>query len=245
MYGSKGQKVVRSFSLYDLKFADPRSNIKLYHTIMDRLKTFLLLFVFFSLKAAAQNTMRINCADGNMTDIPIGQIDSISFIEKTVESIEASVTGGWFWGSQEQGYYEVLTFNEDHTYTGYDNYFSYGFNTMTYGWYLEYGNLLTLQSNGFGYNRKYTWLVTGLTENALEVMTKMGSFTYYKLQPEVIMLNVNEETSCPEDGSVVFADGIIVRAEEDKLIGLIEGTTYILIRRAIDDKIVAYKIVVK
>ena len=95
---------------------------------MDRLKTFLLLSVFY-LNSTAQNTMRINYRDGNMTEIPIGQVDSISFIEKTVDSIDVSITDAWFWGSVEQGYYEVLTFNEDHTYTGYDNYFSYGFDT--------------------------------------------------------------------------------------------------------------------
>ena len=106
---------------------------------MDRLKTFLLLSVLLYQETAAQNAMRISYTDGNTSEIPIGQIDSIYFIEKTADSFEASITGEWFWGSQEQGYYEVLTFNEDHTYTGYDNYFSYGFDTMTYGYWGQIG----------------------------------------------------------------------------------------------------------
>ena len=33
----------------------------------------------------------------------------------------------------------------------------------------------------------------GLTENALDVMTRMGRFTYYRLQPGMIHLQVGGE----------------------------------------------------
>ena len=199
----------------------------------------------FCASIMAQDVMRVHYKDGTEQDISISQIDSVTFVEKKIPEESVSLTGSWLWGSKERGYYELITFDDDNTYVAYDNYFMDGFNTMTYGWYLEYGNLLTLQSNGFGYIRKYTWLVTGLTENALEVMTKMGSFVYYKLQPEVITINKDEEVGCPEEGTIVFADGVIVKAENKKLQGLAEGSTYVLIYRASDDKIVAYKIVVK
>ena len=199
----------------------------------------------FCASIMAQDVMRVHYKDGTEQDISISQIDSVTFVEKEIPEESVSLTGSWLWGSKERGYYELITFDDDNTYVAYDNYFMDGFNTMTYGWYLEYGNLLTLQSNGFGYNRKYTWLVTGLTENALEVMTKMGPFVYYKLQPEVITIDVDEEVSSPEDGSVVFADGVVVKAKDKKLLGLVEGSTYILIKKSSDNKIVAYKIVVK
>ena len=199
----------------------------------------------FCASIMAQDVMRVHYKDGTEQDISISQIDSVTFVEKKIPEESVSLTGSWLWGSKERGYYELITFDDDNTYVAYDNYFMDGFNTMTYGWYLEDGNLLTLQSNGFGYNRKYTWLVTGLAENALEVMTKMGSFVYYKLQPEVITINKDEEVGCPEEGTIVFADGVIVKAENKKLQGLAEGSTYVLIYRASDDKIVAYKIVVK
>ena len=105
----------------------------------------------------------------------IEQIDSITFVDESdVSQVEGSLTGSWLWGDADADYYELLTFNEDKTYTGYDNYFTYGFDTMTYGWYAQVGAMLTLQSNGFGYNRRYNWFVKGLTGNALDVMTKMG-----------------------------------------------------------------------
>ena len=125
----------------------------------------------------AQNTMRVHYKNGTEQDILISEVDSVTFVEKVVPDEEVSLTGSWLWGNREAGYYELLIFNDDHTYTGYDNYFSYGFDTKTYGWYSLYGNMLTLQSNGFGYKRMYNWFVLGLSNNALEVMTKMGGFT--------------------------------------------------------------------
>ena len=44
---------------------------------------------------------------------------------------------------------------------------------MTNGWYAQVGTMPTLQSNGLGYNRRYNWFVMGLTENALDVMTRV------------------------------------------------------------------------
>ncbi len=212
---------------------------------MDRLKTFLLLSVLFYQGAAAQNTMRISYTDGNTSEIPIGQIDSISFIEKTAESF-ASITGEWFWGSQEQGYYEVLIFNEDHTYTGYDNYFSYGFDTMTYGYWGQIGALLTLQSNGFGYQRRYNWYITDLTENALAVMTKMGPFTYYRLHPDTIHLKVGESMPCINGDSFIFADGVTVKiADDGALEGVLPGTTYVEKYISETNSVFAYKVIVE
>ena len=193
----------------------------------------------------AQNAMRMHYKDGTKLDVPITQIDSVTFVEKDTPEEDVSLIGDWLWGSKFSEYYELISFKDDYTFVAYDNYFTYGFNTMTYGWYLEYGNLLTLQSNGFGYSQKYTWFITGLTDNALAVMTKMGQFVYYKLQPEVFSLSVNEQMNCPIDGTIVFADGAVVNADGNRLIGLKEGSTYILIKRASDDKILAYKIIVK
>lgn len=48
--------------------------------------------------------------------------------------------------------------------------------------------MLTLLSNGYGYNCRYNWFVMGLIENVLDVMTKKGRFVHYKLQPEVLHL---------------------------------------------------------
>jgi len=125
--------------------------------------------------------MRIHYKSGVHTDIAIAEIDSLTFVEgdgykhdnDNVDE-DASLVGSWLWGDIDAGYYELLTFNDDHTYTGYDNYFTYGFDTQTYGGYSHYGAMLTLQSNGFGYKRRYNWYVAALTGNALEVMTRMG-----------------------------------------------------------------------
>ena len=193
----------------------------------------------------AQNTMRVHYKDGRDSDISISQIDSVTFIEKVTLEEEVTLIGSWLWGNQEQGYYELLTINEDHTYTGYDNYFTYGFDTTTYGWYSWYGNMLTLQSNGFGYQRLYRWFVTALSGNALEVMTKTGSFTYYKLQPEVLHVSLSEPYTGFADGdTVVFTDGVTVSADGNKLLGLGKGTTYVLVKMGSDGRVLAYRVVV-
>ena len=127
----------------------------------------------------AQNTMRIHYKDGTRGDVPIEQIDSITFVDdEGGEGEEVQVkelTGSWLWGNVAQGYYELFTFNADKTYIGYDNYFTYGFDTMTYGYYSVYGAMLNLWSNGFGYQHRYNWFITALTENALGVMTNDGT----------------------------------------------------------------------
>ena len=213
---------------------------------MERLIILLILSVFFCHNLNAQNTMRINYKDGSVYDTPIECIDSITFVEKTEELHEASLIGEWLWGNKEKGYYEVLTFNEDKTYTGYDYYLEYGFDTWTYGVYMNIGNMLSLWSNGYGYRRSYRWFVTGLTENALEVMTQMGSFVYYRVQPEVYSLKVGEEAyACSGDDYYVFTDGVKVQHVEGKLKGIGEGTTYILKCYAGSGLIMAYKVVVE
>ncbi len=193
----------------------------------------------------AQTHMRIHHKGGGHYDVPIEQIDSITFVDGDEgQAEEAEVMGSWLWGDTVAGYYELLTFNDDNTYTGYDNYFSYGFDTMTYGWYFRYGSLLTLQSNGFGYSRKYTWFVMGLTENALDVMTKMGQFTYYRLQPEIITLHVGESLECEEGDSFVFADRVVAGIIGNELVGLSKGTTYVQ-KKISNTNILSYKVVVE
>ena len=208
----------------------------------------LAIFCLLGLVSAsqAQDTMRIHYKGGEHSDVATEQVDSITFVKGgDVPTADVSLVASWLWGSQEQGYYELLTINDDHTYTGYDNYFTYGFDTMTYGWWTQIGAMITLQSNGFGYQRRYNWYITELTENALGVMTKMGPFTYYKLQPETLRLQVNGTLTCEDGDSFVFADGITVAIQDKKLVGLATGVTYI--QKYISDSgaIFSYKVMVE
>lgn len=213
---------------------------------MNDLREYMILIVaFFSIQSVAQNTIRIHYKNGSICDFPICDVDSITFIEGNAEEQEPKLLGAWLWGDVKAGYYELLTFNDDKTYTGYDNYFMYGFDTMTYGWYMQMGSMLTLQSNGFGYNRRYNWFITSLTGNALEVMTKMGPFTYFRLQPEVIHIKVDESLVCEDGDSFIFSDGIVARIDGNKLYGVKEGTTYIQKRIAKSNLIYAYKVIVE
>ena len=209
-------------------------------------RTIVLLCCLLGLTfiCSAQNQMRIHYKGGMVNDIPIEQIDSVSFVQKDTPAEEVTLIDRWFWGSLEQGYYELLTFNEDRTYTGYDNYFAYGFDTMTYGWWAQIGAMLTLQSNGFGYQRRYNWYITEMTENALGVMTKMGQFTYYKVQPETLNLQVNGTLTCEEGDSFIFADGVRATIQDNKLVGLMPGETYIQKYIAASKRIVSYKLLV-
>lgn len=157
-----------------------------------------------------------------------------------------SLTGAWLWGSEQQGYYELLTINEDHTYTGYDQYFTYGFDTTTYGWWAQIGAMLSLQSNGFGYQRRYNWYITELTEKALAVMTKMGPFTYYRLQPETLRTRVNGQPLTCEDGDTfVFADGVTAAIQDNQLVGVAAGVTYVQKHIAARNAILSYKVIVE
>ena len=211
-------------------------------------KTLCLIIVNLTCIAAyTQTYMRIHQKGGDHSDVPIEKIDSITFVDNgDVTRCESELFGEWLWGSIEAGYYELLTFNEDKTYTGYDNYFSYGFDAMTYGWYMQMGSMLTLQSNGFGYNRRYNWFILGLTDNALDVMTKMGRFFYYRVQPEVLRLKVGGGSLVCENGdSFVFADGIIVHIVQGGLQGVTKGTTYVQKYIAETNQKIAYKVVVE
>lgn len=206
----------------------------------------LCLGVMFSGEIMAQNTMRIHYKDGGEHDIPIEQIDSVTFVETAQQHEAGSITGSWLWGKEEAGYYELLTFNDDHTYKGYDNYFKMGFDTQTFGWYSQFGTMLTLQSNGFGYRWMYNWYITALTTNALSVMTKTGAYTYYRLKPEVIHVAYPSGNKALSDGeSIVFADGVVVSGEGNTFRALSQGTTYVLLQSASDACIYAYKVVVE
>lgn len=241
---------VQSPAWYDRLLMAISNVFRLKKNICVSLSIFILFIIFICPSIAAQNTMRVHYTNGAKGDIPIAQIDSITFVNMESgegENVQVKeLTGSWLWGSVEQGYYEVLTFNDDHTYTGYDNYFVYGFDTWTYGWYAQLGAMLTLQSNGYGYQRRYNWFVKALTENALEVMTKMGLFTYYRLQPEVIKLQIGSEPlSCEEGDSFVFADGVIAAIEDNKLKGIAKGTTYVQKYNATSNTILSYKVIVE
>ena len=209
---------------------------------------FSVSFLFaVCLYSSAQSHMRIHHKGGGHSDVLIENIDSITFIDGNyLPTDNASFTGSWLWGDTEAGYYELLTFNDNKTYTGYDNYFTYGFDTMTYGWYMQMGSILTLQSNGFGYNRRYNWFILGLTDNALDVMTKMGRYTYYRLQPEVLHLQAGGEPLAYKNGDYfLFADGVIVDTIDNKLLGIKKGTSYIQKYNAASNHILAYKVVVE
>lgn len=213
---------------------------------MKRLLFALLCLLGLTPVCQAQDAMRIHYKGGGYSDVAIEQVDSITFVKGDDTPVaEVSLAGAWLWGSQEQGNYELLTINNDHTYTGYDNYFLYGFDTMTYGWWAQMGAMITLQSNGFGYQRLYNWYITELTENALGVMTKMGSFTYYKLQPETLRMRVDETLTCEVGDSFVFADGVIVAIQDKKLVGLAAGVTYIQKYIAGIDAVFSYKVIVE
>ena len=196
----------------------------------------------------AQSQLRIHQKDGTHWDVPVEQIDSITMVDEIVDSIvtdTSELQGCWLWGNSEAGYYELLTFNDDKTYTGYDNYFVYGFDTMTYGFYSQYSAMLTLWSNGFGYQHRYQWYITGLTTNALSVMTKMGPYTYYKLHPNPIRLKVGELLSCEDGESLIFADGVTAGIEDNQLKGLALGETYILKMIGHDNRMMGYRVVVE
>lgn len=141
-----------------------------------------LVLALYGIEADAQNTMRVTQKDGTTLDIPIGNIDSITFVTIEEPESKTSICGTWYWVSQEQGYSETLTFNADGTFTCPDHYFGYGFDSQTYGTYMFFGSMLNMRSYGYGYNRNYQWMVTELTEEKLTVLTKMGSFTYTKIK---------------------------------------------------------------
>lgn len=211
---------------------------------MNRL-CFLVMLVIGCPALSAQTHLRIHHTGGNHTDVPVAKIDSLTFVDgDSTPADEATLTGSWFWGSVEKGYYETLTFNDDRTYTGYDYYIDYGFETTTYGTYFNSGIMLNLWSNGYGYHRTYRWFLTCLTGNALEVMTPMGSFVYYRVMPDIITMNVGESVECPDGDAYTFADGVMVRIDGNRLYGVRKGTTYILKRIAETGLIYAYKVIV-
>jgi hypothetical protein len=197
-------------------------------------KLLLSLLLLLPLSAAvAQTSLSLHYKDGSRADVPLADVDSITFTPTAADpSGQATLAGSWLWGSRERGYYELLTFNADYTYTGYDRYLDYGFDTQTFGFYSTYGTLLTLWSNGFGYQWRYQWFVTALTANALSVVTRSGPFTYYRLQPGVIRLSLSAQPlSLGQGVTLLFTDGVTVTATGDgRLRPLATGTTYIIHR---------------
>ncbi len=206
-----------------------------------------LLSLFAPMLIWAQNVMQITYKDGSVAEIPVERIDSITFIEKTtIPTTVATLEGRWFWGKTQAGYCELLTINADRTYTGYDLYLDYGFDSQTYGTWTQNGIMLNLWSNGYGYKRMYRWFIMGLTENALEVMTQMGNFIYYRVQPEVIRLTAGgAPLAAGSDEQFVFADGIYASIADGQLKGLRAGTTYVQRLTISTNTIKAYQVIVE
>ncbi len=196
---------------------------------------------------AAQTNLRIFYKDGGYAEIPLADIDSLCFADGSSSQQQATLSGQWLWGNRERGYYELLSLASDNTYTGYDNYFTYGFDTQTFGFYSTYGSMLTLWSNGYGYQWRYQWFIANLTQNALSVVTRTGPYTYYRLKPEVIHLTVNgSPLSMGEDTKPIFTDGVTVSTTEEGLLQPLQpGTTYILGHTAASNQTWGYKVVVE
>ena len=79
----------------------------------------------------------------------------------------------------------------------------------------------------------------------LGVMTKMGPFTYYRLQPDIIHLKENESLSCDEGDSWVFADDVLARISGNTLVALAKGTTYVQKLNGATNTILAYKVIIE
>lgn len=77
-----------------------------------------LLYLLGQISACqAQDTMRIHYKNGGHSDVAIEQVDSFKFVKGgETPAAEMSLIGSWLWGCQEQGYYELLTINDNHTY---------------------------------------------------------------------------------------------------------------------------------
>jgi hypothetical protein len=195
---------------------------------------------------AAQSHIRIHYKDGSHADVALSSIDSLTIVSIDSTATAATLTGTWVWANRERGYYEVLTLNDDYTYTGYDNYFDYGFDSQTFGFYSNYSSMLTLWSNGYGYQWRYQWFITALTENSLSVMTRNGPFTYYRLLLDVVHLSRSSSPiNIGEGEELLFTDGVIVDSTSDgRLQPLSSGTTYILKRNISTNQTWAVRVVV-
>ena len=79
----------------------------------------------------------------------------------------------------------------------------------------------------------------------MEVITKMGGYIYYRLQQETIHVSLSEPFYFATDDTVVFSDDVYVRGIENKLSGITKGTSYVLVRVALSDEIVAHKIIIE
>lgn len=170
-----------------ISFEARQQNTTNHPNLVDNMKRYISIILSFILAslcidAEAQNTMRVAQKDGTVIDIPISNVDSITFVTVDDPESKVSICGTWKWVGQEEDYSETLTFNDDGSFTCVDYYFAYGFDSQTYGTYMFFGSMLNLRSNGYGYNRYYQWMVTELTEEKLTVLTKMGNFTYTKVK---------------------------------------------------------------
>ena len=211
---------------------------------MKRILYITICLTVLCMSAYAQNTLRIHYKNGTTADVTIADVDSLSFVEKTSEPATATLAGSWFWGSVEAGYYELATFNTDNTFTAYDNMFSFGYETSAYGWYSQLGNMLVMRAYGYGYLRRYNWFVSTLTDNQLTVITEMGPFTYYRLQPDVIYMKLGDTLPLTQGETLVFADGVTLQSANNSLKALLPGTTYILKSITATVQTWGYKVVV-
>lgn len=205
-----------------------------------------ILSLLLPIMAPAQNTMRIVYKDGTIQNVDIMRVDSIIFVDMESKPQDASIAGDWMWGGLREGYYEVISFANSRTFTAEDCYFAFGYTNHTYGTYTYSGIQLNLFSNGIGYKRMNRWFVTYLSDNELEVMTQMGSFTYYRLQQETIRLKAGaDRLACSDDEIWSFADLMTAGIEDNQLIGLQPGTTYVQKLNTSTNTTKAYKVIVE
>jgi len=217
---------------------------------MNRLKAIVILLLVCA-GLMAQNTMRVNRVDGTYVDIPVSDIEDVTFINQENPVGEATLAGQWLWGSKSEGYFELLTFNEDGSFIGYDKYFEFGTTYNMYGTYTRIGSILNLRFTmqgygvGAGYTYRYQLLIQDLTEYDLSVMTQYENYTYSRLQKEVFKLSKNQTLKCSDGDYFVFADDDFLSGTNTELKAINTGTTYILKYLSSKNHILAYKVVVE
>ena len=197
----------------------------------------------------AQNALRVHYKDGTEQNILISDIDSVSFVDYEAEEPQqpASIVGSWFWADDAADYDELITFNADRSYSSSDHFYTNGMTNTTFGWYGLYGSMLTFEPGSIGYftPRIIRWLVQRLTDNELEVVAPLGTYTYYRVQNDFIHLPVDGSYLLDEQCDVVYADGLVVKAVGNRLYGMDRGTAYILVQSLPDQTIRAYQVIVE
>ena len=58
----------------------------------------IVVLLLSNISLVAQNAMRIHYKSGTEQDIPISEIDSVTFVNKATSEEDMSLTGSWLWG---------------------------------------------------------------------------------------------------------------------------------------------------